>query len=303
MASAVAAAQWGVIDWRQLQDCGVSGESIKWWLGTGRLHLKHSGVYAYGHPWLPVEGRMVAAILHAGAGTVLSHATAAWWWGLIDSEPTVIDVSTPTRARSTEGVAVHHPRRIDATTHRRFPITTVARTLVDYAARATLREVRQALAEAEYRRLLDVEEVLAACAPGRRGSKRLRRALARHQPKLALTRSDTERRFFGLCERAALPLPEVNAPVSLMRIDMVWPELGLAVELDGYEGHHTRAQMERDRGRELHARMAGLTLIRYTWNQVTHEPGLVVADLSSVARSAGSGSRSRPRARAGRRRT
>jgi very-short-patch-repair endonuclease len=74
--------------------------------------------------------------------------------------------------------------------------------------------------------------------------------------------------------------------VSRMRIDMVWPALGLAVELDGYQGHHTPAQMERDRRRELHARRAGLALIRYTWTQVTREADLVVADLSSAARSA-----------------
>jgi predicted transcriptional regulator of viral defense system len=285
-AAAVARERWGVIGWSQLRDCGVSSTTAGRWREQGRLHVIHCAVYALGHPSIPIEGRMVAAILHAGEGTVLSHATAAWWWGLIDDEPTVIDVSTPTRARSTAGVRVHHPRRVDATTHRRFPITTVARTLVDFASQAPLREVRQALAEAEYRRLLDVEEVLSLCHPGRRGSRRLRRALARHQPKLALTRSDTERRFFVLCERAGLPLPEVNAPVSLMRIDMVWPALGLAVELDGYEGHHTPAQMERDRRRELHARRTGLMLIRYTWSQVAYEADLVVADLSSAARSA-----------------
>jgi hypothetical protein len=167
----------------------------------------------------------------------------------------------------------------------------VARTLVDFASQAPLHEVRRALAEAEYRRLLDVEAVLSLCHPGRRGSRRLRRALARHQPNLALTRSDAERRFLCLCERAGLPIPEVNEPVSRMRIDMVWPALGLAVELDGYDGHHTPAQMERDRRRELHARRQGVSIIRYTWSQVAEEAGLVEADISSAVRSGGSGSR------------
>jgi very-short-patch-repair endonuclease len=282
VAAEIAGQQWGVIGWSQLRDCGVSYATAHEWRASGKLHVMHRGVYALGHAWVPIEGRLAAAVIHSGG--VLSHATAAWWWGLIDDEPPVIDVSTPSRARSTDGVRVHHPRRVDATTHRRFPITTVARTLVDYASVA--RDVRQALAEAEYRRLLDVEEVLAVCTAGRAGSKRLRRALARHEPKLALTRSDTERRFLRLCDRAGLPTPEVNEPVGRMRIDMVWPALRLAVELDGYEGHHTPAQMERDRRRELHARRAGLTLIRYTWSQVRYEADLVVADLSSAARLA-----------------
>jgi hypothetical protein len=234
---------------------------------------------------------MLAAILHAGPGSVLSHATAAWWWGLIPDEPIIIDISTANRSRSTEGVRVHHPRRVEATSHRRFPITTVARTLVDLAAQSPLSVVRQALAEAEYRGLLNLDEIEQYLGRGRPGGRRLRQALARHQSRLALTRSDLERRFLALCERAGIPLPEVNEPVSRMRIDKVWPRHRIAVELDGYEGHHTPAQMERDRRRELQARMHGYTVVRYTWSQVVNEPDLVVADLkrllSSAARSAG----------------
>jgi very-short-patch-repair endonuclease len=291
MASLVAGDQWGVIDVRQLADCGLSADAVKRWRAAAKLFLLHPGVYALGHPWIPIEGRMTAAILHAGEGSVLSHATAAWWWGLIDQEPDVIDISTPTRARSTDGVRVHHPRHVDATTHRRFPITTAARTLVDLAAQSSVSAVRRALAEAEYKGLLELHELEPYLFRGRPGAKRLRQALARHQRKLALTRSELERRFLALCERAGIPLPEVNAPVSRMRIDMVWHEQRIAVELDGYTGHHTPAQLERDRRRELHARMQGYIVIRYTWSQVVDEPDLVVADLrrqfSFLARSAG----------------
>jgi hypothetical protein len=88
--------------------------------------------------------------------------------------------------------------------------------------------------------------------------------LERHQPKLAFTRSEVERRFFELCEEVGVPVPEVHAPVSLMGIDALWPDYLFAVELDGYAGHHTPAQMERDRRRELQARMRGFVVIRYT---------------------------------------
>jgi very-short-patch-repair endonuclease len=295
MASVAAGRQWGVIGAGQLRDFGFNTNAIDRWVAAGKLYPKHPGVYTLGHTSVPIEGEMLAAILHAGPGSVLSHATAAWWWGLITDKPSLIDVSTPTRARSTDGVRVHHPRTLDATTHRRFPITTVARTLLDYAAGATVDEVRQALAEAEYRRLLKRPEVEQYLARGRRGAKRLKQALARHQPRLALTRSDLERRFLALCERAGIPLPQVNRQVSRMRIDVVWPQHRIAVELDGYEGHHTPAQMERDRRRELQARMRGYIVVRYTWSQVVLEPDLVLADLirlfSSAARLAEAGSR------------
>jgi hypothetical protein len=290
-ASLVAGQQWGVISRRQLLECGVSADAVKRWRADGKLHVIHRGVYALGHRSVPIEGRLVAAVLHGGAGSVLSHATAAWWWGIVPNEPKIIEVSTKSGAGSTEGVRVHHPRHVRATTHRRFPITTLAQTLLDFAAHASLNALRRALAEVDYRRLLKIAEVEAVCGHGRIGSKKLRQALERHQPRLALTRSELELLFFALCESAGIPPPQVNAQVSRMRIDMVWPEHGLAVELDGHEGHRTPAQIERDRRRELHARMAGYVVIRYTWSQVVFEPDLVVADLrrqfSLLARSVG----------------
>jgi predicted transcriptional regulator of viral defense system len=86
----VAALQWGVIDVRQLRDCGVSKSMASRWAKQGRLHRRYQGVYAVGHPALPVEGELTAALLAAGPGALLSHATAAWWWGLIE-EPRVIE--------------------------------------------------------------------------------------------------------------------------------------------------------------------------------------------------------------------
>jgi hypothetical protein len=232
----------------------------------------------------------VAALLHAGDGSVLSHATAAWWWGLIADEPPIIHVSTPGRTRSTSGVEVHRRCRFETTRHHRFPVTTVAQTLLDHAASEPIEAVRQALAEADYRRLLNVPAVMHLIGQGRSGSATLRKSLARHQPRLAFTRSDLEKRFIRLCEEAGLPLPELNGRVSRMRIDALWRDEKLAVELDGREGHGSRAQSERDRRRDLRLRGYGFTVVRYTASQVFDEPHLVAEDLrlllSRPARSA-----------------
>jgi Transcriptional regulator, AbiEi antitoxin len=108
-AGEIAGQQWGVIGWRQLKSCGVSHSTADRWRADGRLHPIHRGVYALGHPSVPIEGRLVAALIRAGREAGLSCATAAWWWQLIDDEPAIIDVSTPGRARSSTGVRVHHP--------------------------------------------------------------------------------------------------------------------------------------------------------------------------------------------------
>jgi very-short-patch-repair endonuclease len=245
-------------------------------------------VYALGHGSVPVEGRMVAALIAVGPEAVLSHATAAWWWGLIENEPGCIELSNPRRVKDRGDVRVHRTRDPESTRHRRFRITTVPRTLLDLAARASVNEVRRAMAEAEYRRLLNVGEVAAMLGVGRPGSKTLRAALRTHEPRLARTRSRVERRFLELCERAALPMPDVNVKVGRMTVDAVWWDAGLAVELDTYGTHGSPARMERDRRRELHLRAAGFAVVRYTDQQIDEQPQLVLADLqlSLTARSA-----------------
>jgi very-short-patch-repair endonuclease len=259
------------------------------------LHTVHRGIYALGHPNVPIEGRLVAALLHAGPGALLSHRAAGWWWGILDREPGVIDVSAPGRRRSLEGVRVHHPRVLDSTRWRRLPITTVSRTLRDLAAESSIEELRRALAQADYRRLLNIDEVSAACGQGCHGTARLQAALQRHEPRLAMTRSELERRFLAECEIARIPMPEVNAQVQGWTVDMLWRSERVIVELDGRDNHSSPGQMERDRRKDLQLRAAGYVVVRYTWAQITFEAHAVIADLrailSSAGRSAARGSR------------
>jgi very-short-patch-repair endonuclease len=176
-------------------------------------------------------------------------------------------------------VVVHHPRHLERTSHRRFPITPIPRTLLDFASGASLIQVRRALAEADYRELLDLEAIEAVLGAGRPGSARLREALKAHQPRLARTRSRTERAFLALCESAGLPLPEINVKLGRWTVDALWRKERLAVELDGDRNHRTRAQIRRDRRKELFLRSIGFTPVRYDEDQVLDEGESVRADL------------------------
>src|SRR5581483_4476804 len=95
-----AGGQFGRVGWRQLRRLGIDDHTISRWITTGYLHPRLPGVYAVGHQAPSVEGRLSEAILYAGEGSMLSHGTALWWYGILDHRPFTIEVSTPGRARS-----------------------------------------------------------------------------------------------------------------------------------------------------------------------------------------------------------
>ena len=277
--SQLAARQSGRVSRAQLERLGVSNAGLARWLREGYLYSVHPRVYAVGHCAPTTEGDLAAALLYAGPGAALGGATALWWLDLIDRQPRTIDVITPNRRVWRPGLRVDDRKDPNRTWHRGVPVAPVALALLEYAVSAPHDRVRRVLAEADYRHLLDVDAVYALLGRGRPGSAKLRAALTRHQPRLALTRSVLEEHFLALCESARLPLPECNSVVEGLTVDMLWRAPRLIVELDGHDAHDTRAQIERDRRRELRLRAAGFVVLRYTWDQVTREPELVLADL------------------------
>ena len=278
----LAGKQRGRVAWHQLVALGIDKKAISRWRSDGYLQWVLPRVYAVGHQAPSVEGELAAALLYAGPGAMLSHGTAAWWWGLIENRPSVINVSTPRRCRSRGGIRVRERRDCERAWHEGLPATTVAQTLLDFATGASLNRVRVALANAEYHELLDVGAVRALLGPGRPGSTKLRKALARHEPRLAYTRSPTEVTMFELCEDFGLPLPEVNARTAGWTVDFLWRNEGVVVEVDPHGNHHTPAQVDRDRRKDVALRAAGLTVNRYSRNQVEQTREVVAEDIAAT---------------------
>jgi very-short-patch-repair endonuclease len=277
--TALVTRQHGVIGRQQLRDLGLSDTMVARWLDAGRLHRLHRQVFAVGHTALSIEGRLHAALLYAGPKAVFSHTTAAWLWRLVDAEPKRIHLTVPGRGPSLQGVCVHHSRRVAPLHCRGFRATSIARTLLDLAGMLPPRQVRRALAQAEFRKLLRPDEVLAETGSGRRGSRALKEAMQKYLPELAQTLSLLEERFLELCQTHGLPIPEVNRRTGLMRVDAVWPNRLLAVEVDGGDAHTSWAQINRDRDRELALRAQGYRVVRYGWMQVTQRPAEVADDI------------------------
>lgn len=276
---ALAEKQWGAISHRQLRDAGLSKQTISNWVLAGRLHRVLPGVYAVGHKRLSIEGKLRAALLYAGPGAVISHATAAWWWRIWDTEPTVIHISVPGKCSSTGWVRIHERRRVPVVVERGLPVTPVPQMLLDIGSQVGPESMRRALIEADHLELLDVRDVERVMGRGKPGSANLRAAVVAHFPELADTRSVLEQRFLDLCRNAEIHMPEVNVWLQGFLVDALWRKERLVVELDGMRDHAKPAAIERDRKRDLALRATGFLVLRYTWQQITSEAHLVVADL------------------------
>ena len=287
--AALATRQHGVVATRQLAALGLSQRAVSHRAAAGRLHRVHRGVYAVGHPILTVNGRRMAAILAAGPGAVLSHASAAALWEIRPTSATRIDVSVRSAAGRGKrpGLRIHRTPTLQAdeiTKHQGLRVTTPARTLLDLAAILTPRALERALDEAEVKQLYDRTslDALARAHAGERGARALTQALD-EDGEPTLTDSELEELMLALCADHELPRPEPRAWVAGLRVDFLFAASRLVVETDGYRYHRTRRAFERDRERDALLARAGYRVLRFSHRQLTREPTMVAHTLRSSA--------------------
>jgi hypothetical protein len=244
----VASRAHGVVTRAELLRLGITSDEIKERVRRGTLLREHRGVYRVGHRSSSLEARYLAAVRACGDGALLSGLAAGHLLGLHKGPAVMPEVTTPTERRI-KGIRTRRSRcmdRRDATTWRRIPVTTVARTLVDLAAVLPVDGLARACHEASVRHgstPAEVETVLAR-RPNAPGSGKLRKVL-RGDVRVSL--SKLEARFLTLLRDAGLALPQTNRPAGGRRVDCRWPEHRLTVELDGYRYHNTRYAWEQDR--------------------------------------------------------
>lgn len=191
----------------------------------------------------------------------------------------------PSHRRARQGIRFHRRTVIERVYVRRLPVLSAPATLIGFGAQASRAELRRALAEADRLGYLDPDALRSELRRGREGSAAVRRALGELLPQMADTLSELEERFLDLMIGAGLPIPLVNATVCGLMVDALFEHACLIVELDGHRFHRGAVSREIDRDRELRLRAAGYRVVRYTWRQVVHEPGNVIADLRRQLRA------------------
>ena len=199
----------------------------------------------------PEEGRLVAALLAAGEGALLSHGTAAWRWRIIPAPPSVMQLAVPQPRTAPAGVMFHqsgrlragrrhHQRRLPG--HHRRPAPSSTSRPATTTARCCARSPKPSSSTTSpggHR---------AHAAPGHPGSANLRAALKAHAPGHGDMKSQLERRFRRLLIARGIELPLRNEQPSARGPSTACGPAAASGELDGRQ-HQRQRQADQTRPR------------------------------------------------------
>ena len=278
----VAAAQHGVFSHAQAIAAGASRAGIYRRVETGaweRLPTPRTFRLArYASSW---QQQIWAAVLWGGERSAISHRAAAALYGLDGCDPgpveLTVDAGASCRAR---GLRVHQSQWhcVETRTVGGLRVTAPERTLVDLARTVSLDFLDDVL-ESALRLGLTTPERLRSRLGSRPGSAALREILARRgagRPR----GSRLEGRFLRVLRDAGLPRPtrqhEVRIGSARYFIDFAYPELRVAIELDGLAKRTSRRAVDRELARQNAMVLDGWTVLRFTWSDVTERPDRVV---------------------------
>lgn len=237
-------------------------------------------------------------MLWAGAGSALSHQTAAALWRLEGFPPGPVVLTTTRALKPAAGIAVHRVAALHeaaVTTLDGTTVTTPARSLLDLAAVESPEKVERALDAALTSRLVSLPKLrrsVETCGGrGRPGTAVMRRLLLQRPAGYIAPESPLERKVWDLLLRAGLPPPVRQHEMTdrgrrVARVDLAYPEARVAVEVDGYRWHTGRQTWAHDLARRNRISALGWRVLHVTHEDLTTRPHEVVDHLRSLLASA-----------------
>jgi very-short-patch-repair endonuclease len=303
--------QLGLATRAQLRKHGLSDGQIRTALAQGRWVRGTPGVYALTNwPTEPPRRLLAACFLTGG---VASHASAAWFWGLLDNAPEALAVSVhsaqspdipsrrahrplaPDPGNVFHGLSIVVHRSNDlvrecVSMRRGVPVTNPLRALVDMAANSPPALLDEAVDAALASRLVTVEgltaEAMRLKGPGRRGPARLMKCLAGRGFVGAPAPSALESRALRLLSGPGIKIERCETEVRGLgyRLD-IQLQGPVFVEVDGYAYHWSPEQKRYDDARRNRLRLAGFSVLVYDWRTVVNEPGRLLAEVRQALSS------------------
>jgi very-short-patch-repair endonuclease len=266
----------GLITSEALRRLGLSQRAITDRCAAGRLIRVHHGVYFVGHAERTPLALAEAAVLACGPRAALSHDSAAALYGL-RRWPPVPEVSSALQRRRPR-IRAHRATtltRAEVAVREGIAVTTPARTLADIAPRLTDRQLTRAIHEA--RRNGDLPDPALGTLLGA-----LTRAALLVDSGAPPSESALEDAFRAFLADNHLPFPEFQIVWHGFRVDALYREQRLIVELDGRRDHGVPDRFEDDRARDALALELGVATLRVTWRRLHREPERLAHQLRSI---------------------
>jgi len=241
----------------------------------------------------------MAAMLHAGSGSVITGLAALRCHHIRAELSDVVDVLVPAsrQRRDAAFVRLHRTTRMPGRTWQVGPVryTVLPRAVADAVRGLTsLRDVRAVVADAVQRGDCQVLDLVAELTAGpNAGSALFREALTDVADGI---RSAAEGDLKNLLARSGLPMPLFNPSLYdrdgafVARPDAWWPDLGIAVEVDSREWHMSPDDHAKTLARGRRMSKYQIIVLRITPKQIRSEPAEVMKDI----RDALEGARGRP---------
>jgi hypothetical protein len=274
---ALLARQRGLITTRQARALGMSRDAVVHRVERGSWERVRNGLFRLRGAPVTWEQEVLGAVLAGGDRSRGSHFTALRLFGYrgFDDAPTEITVPLERRPRIA-GVRVHRSGTIDEADLRSvdgIPVLSAARTLVDVSSRFDDDALGSLIDDGLRRRVLTLAALhavarrLPTIAPGR-SPKRIATLLSLRTAGFHPGDSELESRVYRLLVDAGFPAParqlRVVANGHTYFLDLAYPDVMLAIEVDGFEFHHARDAFDRDRARQNDLVSVGWTVLRFT---------------------------------------
>lgn len=273
----LASRQHGLVTRQQALECGAPRAGIEWKLDQGQWLIVRPAVCALAGAPVTWEQAVLAACLAGGPAAFASHHTALRLWGLderIDQDGIHV-TSPPGRRIRLDGIVAHRTTLLaplDVSRRTGVPCTTAARAIVEVSGTLGSAATGKLLDLAIRRHRGELEAVRACVArlagPGRRRLTVIRHVLGERLPGWDPGDSDLEVRVLRALHRAGFAPPVQQHPVHIdgrrRRIDLAYPDLKIAIELDGWDAHGVRSAFDADRARRNELTILGWRVVQFT---------------------------------------
>jgi hypothetical protein len=242
--------------------------------------------------------RQMAALLHAGDGSLITGQAALRHHHIWGPDAEVVDVLVPTSRRRSdpEFVRLHRTVRMPERSWQVGPLRLAlpARAVADTVrGMDSLRDVRAVVADAVQRGSCQIHQLHAELLAGPNvGSALFREALTDVADGI---RSTAEADLKDLLTKSRVPMPLFNpglydGDTFIARPDAWWPDFGIAVEVDSREWHTSPEDHANTLARGRRLGVYQIVVLRFTPKQIRTQPAQVIAEI----RAALEGARGRP---------